>query len=780
LDLRTVKVTASNSCRSRTEEAYGYERTITYTPDNVFDGNLATAWIECAKGPGIGQWIEIDLGTEQQLTGLDLYIGYQRVEDDEHGDRYPLNTRPKQIRLVTAGQDLSLSLADKRDAQHIALDGSPTRTLRITVEDAYLGKDADCSFSEIVLFGKPTASQYEDFDSSALKPGMTLVYRDVSMDMSEFQSPDPEDVLFAASPGYAAIQLGPVESDPRGFVVMESEDASQTMSDLQGFFWEAGQSFGWDGGGVRLAGATGPALFPSNSEASDTKLHTSLDGTDKTLSINNDSPEPGDEQYDALLNSRYGYVYSDGAGFGGVAAARTVTIVDVYSTDSEPDAKLKVGAKTRLKTVLDEWKKARTDVDNTALKGFYSVGGDAAKSHAPQLAIEYEETATHIGPTGALMVFQEMVTTPKGKFYAMRELGWGVEKGEFRVIAERVLYEKSFPLSDEEMAAAQEEEEPEQAVAQTLPAAPALMTAEERKGELATADVGKAKKLNTKGYRARKAGDNAGALEAYGQAVEASPSYGRAKLNYGCELALAGRLDDALAQVTWLYRTGREEDLDLLAVATSDQDLRALWPLPAFRALIDGMVDRRSLGAKSLLEGGCFGYSPLSGAVACGYVSETSEWAPVAGGVIFGGEVKQFPLRSEEEEMDDLEGMNKAVRDARIAPAKLPSFKLREGKEIPLGETGYAATWKSSDDATTILVTSPSGKSVSLSFDEEGLANSGQPVMYNSPTEVVVWMVPGWKRFAIESITKSEAQYEDGVMVEGAEFYSAVGLVDLQ
>ncbi len=782
VDLQTVKVAASSSCPSRTEEYYGYERSITYGPDNVFDGHLDTAWIECAKGPGIGQWLEIDLGSELMLTGLDLYIGYQRVENDEHGDRYPLNTRPKKIKIQTKGQDLSLPLADKRDAQHIALDGSPTQTIKITVEDAYVGKDADCSFSEIVIFGKPTDSQLEAYANSVLKPGMTLVYRDIGMDASEFDSPDPEDVLYAAGQGYTSIRLAPVASDTRGFVIVESEEAAETMSDLQGFFWEAGQTFAWNGGGVQLAGTTGPAIFPATSLAPDTsgrKLHTSLEGTDEVLIINNDSPEPGDQQYDALLNSRYGYVHTDGSGFSGVAASGEVTIVDTYPTDAEPDAEREASATKRLTGRLGDWKKARLIADGTALTTFYANAADAAKPHAPGMAIEYQETATHIGPTRAFTAFQEMVTTPKGKVYAMRELEWTVVLGEFKVAAERVVYEKSFPLSDEELAAAAKEAKPGQGVAQELPAPPALMTPDELKRELVKGDVGKAKKLNTKGFRARKGSDNAGALEAYRQAVEVAPSYGRAKLNYACELSLAGRLDEALAQLTWLYRTGRDEDLDLLAAATSDQDLRALWPLPAFRALVEGVVTRRPYDSKSVLEGGCFGYSPTTGAVACGYVSETSEWAPVAGGVIFAAKAEEFQLKSDEEEMDSFDEMNSAARKARIASVKLPHFKLQQGKDTPLGETGYRATWRSSEDEGTVTITSASGATGTLALTNESLANCGQPVPYNNPTEVVIWLVPGWERFVVEAISRYEAAYEDGEMVQGAELLSAVGLIDL-
>jgi hypothetical protein len=781
VDLRAVKVTASSFCPDRTEEYYGQERTITYRPEDVFDGRLETAWIECGKGPGVGEWMNIELGEKRPLTGLDLYIGYQRVEDDEHGDRYPLNTRPKQIAVVTDSQHFSAPLKDARAAQHIVLDGSPTSKVRITVQSAYIGKDKDCSISELVLFGKPTTSQLEAYDESALKPGMTLVYRDVGMDLSEFNSPDPEEVSLASSQDYTSVRLGPLESTPRGFTVLESEEASETFGDLSGYFWEAGQAYVWDGGGVRTAGSTGTALFPAAPTGLPEGLNSSgLPGTGWTVGNSSDDEEPGDQQYDARLNSRYGYVHTDGSGVAGVAASRVVTIVDTFPSAAQPTAERIVAATERLTARLEDWKKARGLADRAMLKGFYAGAEEAASarlSHAPDMAIVYQETATHIGPTRAFTSFQEMIAAPAGQVYVMRELEWVVKEGEFVIAAERIVHEKSFPREGGEVASDSADPSEEKPAAGEIP--PAVMSAQEREQALVEGDLRKAKKLNTAGYRARKKGDGAAALAAYEQAVAAAPAYGRARLNYACELSLAGRQDEALSQLVWLYRTGRDEDLDLVAAATSDTDLRALWPRPRFKALIEGLAARRPYGARLLPETGCFGYAPATGAVSCGYVSDTSEWASLAGGVIFAAEVKEFAIRSEEEDMDDPEEMLHALKSARIAPVKLPHFKLREGREMPLGETGFAATWKRTDDATIISVSGPSGRGGSVELDEESLVTSGQPVMYNSPTSVVVWLVPGFDRFVVEAISEYGAEYEDGQMIQGAEHYTGLGFIEL-
>ncbi len=40
------------------------------------DGRMDTAWCEGAKGPGVGQWIELDLGAPQRVSAVRVHGGY--------------------------------------------------------------------------------------------------------------------------------------------------------------------------------------------------------------------------------------------------------------------------------------------------------------------------------------------------------------------------------------------------------------------------------------------------------------------------------------------------------------------------------------------------------------------------------------------------------------------------------------------------------------------------------------------------------------------------------
>lgn len=85
-----------------------------------------------------------------------------------------------------------------------------------------------------------------------------------------------------------------------------------------------------------------------------------------------------------------------------------------------------------------------------------------------------------------------------------------------------------------------------------------------------------AARLNEDGLALRKKGDHAGALKVYEQAVAADPGHVWARYNYACELALAGRDRDALAQLTKLYKLGTADAKKALAAARSDSDFASI------------------------------------------------------------------------------------------------------------------------------------------------------------------------------------------------------------
>ena len=51
-----------------------------YGPVNLIDGNLSTAWVEGADGPGVGEWAMLVADTPQVVNGVTIYNGYDKNE----------------------------------------------------------------------------------------------------------------------------------------------------------------------------------------------------------------------------------------------------------------------------------------------------------------------------------------------------------------------------------------------------------------------------------------------------------------------------------------------------------------------------------------------------------------------------------------------------------------------------------------------------------------------------------------------------------------------------
>lgn len=85
-----------------------------------------------------------------------------------------------------------------------------------------------------------------------------------------------------------------------------------------------------------------------------------------------------------------------------------------------------------------------------------------------------------------------------------------------------------------------------------------------------------AARLNEDGLARRKAGDNAGAMRFYEMALAADPDHVWSRYNYACELALAGRDKEALAELTKLYKLGTADARRALQAARKDSDFRSI------------------------------------------------------------------------------------------------------------------------------------------------------------------------------------------------------------
>jgi len=112
-----------------------------YTPNMITDNDTTTAWLEAVKGNGINEWIKFSADTEQTVSGIKLFNGYQK-----NATTYTNNGRLKQIKIEFSNStSLTYDLPNQtyKESQNgidIVFE-SPikTNTLKITILDVYKG-----------------------------------------------------------------------------------------------------------------------------------------------------------------------------------------------------------------------------------------------------------------------------------------------------------------------------------------------------------------------------------------------------------------------------------------------------------------------------------------------------------------------------------------------------------------------------------------------------------------------------------------------------------------
>lgn len=146
---------------------------IRYDAENLLDGKLSTAWIEGAKGPGIGEWIEIEFKEVIALKAISLVNGYCKDEGtlyengqvmQVHVDLYDAGDRkldwtPPNARLERTKYEAVKSPYDFVSSQIIvdAGDGAErVKKVRLKIRGAEPGSEyEDTAISEIFIFGQP-------------------------------------------------------------------------------------------------------------------------------------------------------------------------------------------------------------------------------------------------------------------------------------------------------------------------------------------------------------------------------------------------------------------------------------------------------------------------------------------------------------------------------------------------------------------------------------------------------------------------------------------------
>jgi len=128
-----TNVTASSSLKS--------QGNFSYTPDKMTDNDTTTAWLEAAKDNGINEWVQFSADTEQTVSGITIFNGYQK-----NSTTYQNNGRLKKINVVFSdGNYLTYDLSNQTYKE--SLNGidikfeNPIKTtsLRISILDVYKG-----------------------------------------------------------------------------------------------------------------------------------------------------------------------------------------------------------------------------------------------------------------------------------------------------------------------------------------------------------------------------------------------------------------------------------------------------------------------------------------------------------------------------------------------------------------------------------------------------------------------------------------------------------------
>jgi hypothetical protein len=151
------KITASSSLISKGNYSYG--------PENAYDNNYKTAWVEGAADYGIGEYLEFSFPSETpRITKIIVVNGYVKSKA-----AWEANSRVKKLKLYINNEPYAiLNLKDERAEQSFnvaplgnsnrdnskKLRSGPAWTLKFEILEVYKGtKYGDTAISEIYFDG---------------------------------------------------------------------------------------------------------------------------------------------------------------------------------------------------------------------------------------------------------------------------------------------------------------------------------------------------------------------------------------------------------------------------------------------------------------------------------------------------------------------------------------------------------------------------------------------------------------------------------------------------
>jgi hypothetical protein len=146
-----------------------------YHPSYIGDDDPATAWVEGVKGPGIGEWVRVQVTLMQGATQARLRIrnGFQKSER-----LFKANARARgvTIMLLPSKALVETELADKDGWQEVVVPqpSGPLDAVEIRVRSAYPGtKYDDLGLSDVQLYVTATTPDNPSFERTHLQALLT-------------------------------------------------------------------------------------------------------------------------------------------------------------------------------------------------------------------------------------------------------------------------------------------------------------------------------------------------------------------------------------------------------------------------------------------------------------------------------------------------------------------------------------------------------------------------------------------------------------------------------
>ncbi|WP_461207883.1 NADase-type glycan-binding domain-containing protein [Clostridium sp. DL1XJH146] len=136
-------------------EASSYEKSSEqneFVPDNICDFDITTVWAEGVEGTGVGEWIELEFGSEINIKGIEIHYGNKKSEKEFNESNIPETVRVE----FSGNRYIYMGKGDFYDYDSISileLDNVKTSFVRFVIIEASEGNKNDSTcISEINVF----------------------------------------------------------------------------------------------------------------------------------------------------------------------------------------------------------------------------------------------------------------------------------------------------------------------------------------------------------------------------------------------------------------------------------------------------------------------------------------------------------------------------------------------------------------------------------------------------------------------------------------------------